>query len=502
MNHLALDRLLDRTRRHARVPALAAAAGRRGEVVWAGAAGSAHLSGGVSPAPSFGTGGAGSAAVAPGHAFRIGSITKPMVAVAVLRLVAEGRVALADPVGKHVPDAPAGGATVRQLLTHTSGLPAEPPGPWWERAGHGPWEELVASGPQPLWEPGDRYHYSNPGFAVLGRMVELHRERAWDAVLREELWEPLGMTSTGREPAGPAVTGYAVHPHADLVHDEPVAAYGALGPAGEVWSTAADLVRFGMWLVGREADAAAGAAVLPRELRELMAVPRVVADDAGPRAGSWDTAHGLGVRVRQDGDVRTVGHGGSVPGFTADLRADLVSGDVVAVCGSSTAGFGGGGPFLEALRGAGATDLGVTDPGATAVRVSAARTAPAGDGSLDGGGPGNGGGPDGGAEGVLGLVGTWYWGPVPFTVSADGPDRLVLRSVGEGGRGTAFVRRDGGAWTGVDGGYWLGERLVPVERGGQTLTLDVGTFCFTRMPYDPAADVPGGVTGWWAATLE
>ncbi|MBL0885802.1 serine hydrolase domain-containing protein [Myceligenerans indicum] len=481
MNDLApaLDELLDRARRHSRVPALAAAAGRGGELVWEGAVGSASLPAGPHAGEPADADGAPGEPATPGHAFRIGSITKPMVAVAVLRLVEEGRVALPDPIGTHVPDAPAGDATVRQFLTHTSGLPAEPPGPWWERAGHGPWEDLVASAPQPLWDPGDRYHYSNTGFAVLGRLVEVHRGRAWDEVLRQELWTPLGMTATGRAPAGPAVTGYAVHPHAGLVHDEPVAAYGALGPAGEVWSTAADLVRFGMWLTGRGPDVAADGLVLSRELRELMAVPRVVADDAGPGGGPWETSHGLGVRVRQDGDVRTVGHGGSVPGFTADLRADPVSGDVVAVCGSSTAGFGGGGPFLRVMR---------DEPGHVG--------RPVGEGP-----PGHGASQDRG-EVPLDVLGTWYWGPAPFTVSLEGPGRLVLRSADEGGRGTAFTRPGGGPWTGVDGGYWLGERLVPVERDGTVVALDVGTFCFTRMPYDPDADLPGGAGGWRPAPLE
>jgi CubicO group peptidase (beta-lactamase class C family) len=442
-----------------RVPALSAAAGRGGEVVWADVA---HARWAGTPTPE--------------HAFRIGSITKPMVAVAVLRLVSEGAVALADPVGKHLPDAPGPDATVRQLLTHTSGLQAEFPGPWWERHGGPTWDELVASGVEQLWDPGERYHYSNPGFAVLGRLVEVLRGSTWDKVLREELWEPLGMTATGRVPVGTHVTGYAVHPHADLVHREPVPDYRAAGPAGEVWSTPSDLVRFGMWLVGGEADRDAGEAVLPRALRRQMAVPRAVVDDAGPAGGPWPTAHGLGVRVRQDGTVRTVGHGGSVPGFTADLRADSATGDVVAVCGSSTLGFGDGTGLLAALQGTGVPVPLPPEDSHDAVGRAIGR----------------------GAAGPGEITGTWYWGPSPFTVNVGAGGRVELRSQGSGGRGTVFDAV-AGELRGVEGGYWLGERLEVRAVEGVPVALDVGTFHLTRVPYGRDSAVPGGLdaTGWY-----
>lgn len=456
----ALDAVVTGLRDTTRAPAVSAAVGRGGEVVWAGVA---HARWAGTPTPE--------------HAFRIGSITKPMVAVAVLRLVSEGAVALADPVGRHLPDAPAPDATVRHLLTHTSGLQAEFPGPWWERHGGPTWDQLVASGVEQLWDPGERYHYSNPGFAVLGRLVEVLRGSTWDKVLREELWEPLGMTATGRVPVGPHVTGYAVHPYADLVHHEPVPEYLAAGPAGEVWSTPSDLVRFGMWLVGGEADREAGEAVLPLSLRRQMAVPRVVVDDGGSAGGPWPTAHGLGVRVRQDGAVRTVGHGGSVPGFTADLRADVATGDVMAVCGSSTLGFGDGTGLLTTLQGTGVVPLTREDSHDAVGRAT---------------------GHGAGSAGAGGLTGTWYWGPAPYTVGLDVAGRIELRAQGGGGRGTVFDAVEG-QLRGVEGGYWLGERLEVRVSDGVPVALDIGTFHFTRVPYGRETTVPGGLdaTGWF-----
>ncbi|MGW8566857.1 serine hydrolase domain-containing protein [Isoptericola sp. NPDC055881] len=448
------DDALRRRAQEARVPALSAAVGRAGELVWAGTAGWAPAG--------------------PATVFRVGSISKPMTAVAVLRLAAAGRLGLNDPVGRHVPDAPVPDATVAHLLTHTSGLPAEPPGPWWERHGAGTWDELVASGPEPQREPGERFHYSNVGYAVLGRLLELAHGRPWDAVLRDEVWAPLGMDRTGRTPAPDAAVGYAVHPHADAVLVEPVATYGAMGPAGEVWSTPADLVRFGSWLVGAgrgEGAEGAGDGVLSREWRRRMTTPRAVVDDDGrPFTAAW----GLGVSVHHTGagaGRRTVGHGGSVPGFTATVRADPATGDVVAVCGSSTAGFGDA-SFLEELLG---------DLPAPAVGP---RVEPVDD------------------PAVLALTGTWYWGPMAYTLARRGDGRLELSA--DGGRSTVFGRTQDGGWTGVEGGYWLGERLRVVAPGTPAEALDVGTFHLTRAPYAPATAVPGGLDprGWQAPGRE
>ncbi|MFD6177985.1 MULTISPECIES: serine hydrolase domain-containing protein [unclassified Isoptericola] len=438
------DALRDRCRER-RVPALSAAVARGGRVAWAGSAGWARADAGT--------------------AFRIGSITKPMTAVAVLRLVAAGRVGLNDPVGRHLPDAPAPDATLAHLLTHTAGLPAEPPGPWWERHGAGTWAELVESGVVPLEEPGGRHHYSNVGYAVLGRLLEVSHGRPWDAVLRDEVWSPLGMTNTGRTPSGDAAVGYAVHPDAGTVLVEPVASYGAMGPAGEVWSTPSDLVRFGSWLVGAGPDDAAGEDVLSREWRRRMTTARAVVDDDGrPFTAAW----GLGVSVHHtEAGRRTVGHGGSVPGFTATLRADPATGEAWAVCGSSTAGFGDA-SFVEEVL-AGSPPLAPANRAADVVDRDA-----------------------------LALTGTWYWGPMAYTLAARADGRLELSA--DGGRSTVFGRADDGGWVGVEGGYWRGERLRAVAPGTPAEALDVGTFHLTRAPYDPATAVPGGLDprGWRA----
>ncbi len=80
-------------------------------------------------------GGAGDVAGSPVDTqYRIGSITKTLVAVAVLRLRDAGLLTLEDPIGRFVPETGYADATVRSLLAHVSGMQSEPVGPWWERS--------------------------------------------------------------------------------------------------------------------------------------------------------------------------------------------------------------------------------------------------------------------------------------------------------------------------------------------------------------------------------
>lgn len=241
------DELLPTTRRallhriavaqaEGRTPSLVAAVVRDGRLVWSGAR-----------------------SMIDGHApdgdvqYRIGSLTKTFVAVLVLRLRDEGLLDLADPVERHLPGTPADGATVAQLLAHSAGLAAETPAPWWERTDGSLRPDLadILERERPRKHPaGQLYHYSNPGYALLGALVERLRGEPWDEVLRREILEPLGMDRTTLLPRQPHAGGFAVHPWADVMLSEPLTDTGLMAPAGQLWSTAADLARWAAFLAG------------------------------------------------------------------------------------------------------------------------------------------------------------------------------------------------------------------------------------------------------------
>ena len=98
---------------------------------------------------------------------------------------------------------------------------------------------------------------------------------------------------------------------------------------------------------------------------------------------------------------------------------------------------------------------------------------------------------------ALALTGAWFWGPAPYVLRVLRDGRLELARDGAF-PGERFRPNGDGTYTGLEG-YHAGERLRPVrDAGGAVITLEIASWIFTRTPYDPAADVPGGVDpgGW------
>jgi len=107
-------------------------------------------------------------------------------------------------------------------------------------------------------------------------------------------------------------------------------------------------------------------------------------------------------------------------------------------------------------------------------------------------------------EGTLDALGRWFWGTSAFTLRAIGSAELALEPEPAGGRSARFAPNPDGTWTGQDG-YFEGEtlRIRRGETDDAPVALDLASFIFTRTPYDPQADVPGGVDaqGWHAPTI-
>ena len=423
-----------RAQRDGRVPSLVAGVVRDGALVWS--AGRGDLAG--PPADVQ---------------YRLGSISKTITAVTVLRLRDEGLLDLDDPLERHLPGTPLGDRTVGQLLSHLAGAGSESPGPWWERTPGTTLDGLELTGADVVLPAARRFHYSNLGFGLLGELVARARGRAWSDVARDEVLLPLGMTRTTPRPDGLAAPGLAVHPWADVVLPEPEHDAVAMAPAGQLWATATDLGRLGAFLLGDTGG------VLSPDTVEEMTVPAGV-DFSQP---GW-SSYGLGVQVQRVDGVTLVGHGGSMPGFLAGLWADREEGTAALVLANTTSGLDHALPadLLAELRAA--------EP-----RIGDAWTPSA-------------------APVPLELLGPWFWGPSPYVLRAVAGGLLHLGGLGRPGRTSRFAPRPDGTWVGLDG-YFAGEtlRLDP-------LALNLATFVLTRTPYDPQAPVPGGVdaAGWRA----
>jgi CubicO group peptidase (beta-lactamase class C family) len=396
--------------------------------------------------------------------YRIGSLTKTFVAVLVMRLRDEGRLDLADPLGKYLDAGQAKSATIAQLLSHTAGLASETDGPWWERTPGDLRPELAdILGPEPQRHPAGRlFHYSNPGYALLGALVGKLRGLAWHEVLCQEILEPLGMARTTTAPQSPYARGFAVHPWADVMQLEPAEGTGLMAPAGELWSTAEDLCRFAAFLLDGHDQ------VLASTTLAEMRTPAAPPGDSG-----WASGYGLGLQLfRRDGRV-LYGHSGSMPGFLATLCVSPDDGVAGIALANATSG-----TDIAAI----AIDL-VKIVADSEPRLPARwKPLPHVD------------------QALLALTGLWYWGPRPYLLRLRADRAVELSPAAANGRASRFCAETDGTWTGLDG-YYAGETLRVVRGADDAVDhLDLGSFVFTREPYEPGAPLAARPdSGGWGA---
>lgn len=260
----------------------------------------------------------------PNTRFRIGSVTKQFTAASILMLQERGMVDIEAPVATYWPEAPESweAITVRQLLQHTSGIPNVtsldgfatmkflPTSP----------DELIATfSDLPLeFEPGERWSYSNSNYLILTEIVEDVSGLSYAEFVQTNIFDPLGMDSTGVD------NNAAVVPHRATGYFP-----GGEGPrpadyvnmdipqgAGALYSTTHDLLRWQQALFAGE--------VLEAESVELMTTPGL---------GNY----ALGVMI-DDNNGRLVWHGGGIEGFNAWLGHDTSRDITVVVLANQNGG--------------------------------------------------------------------------------------------------------------------------------------------------------------------
>lgn len=275
-----------------RVPGLAAGVARKGRLEWFRGIGTIDLA-------------------SPGETpdedtqYPVASNSKTFTAVAVMALRDEGRLDLDDTVEQHLADSSHARVTIRQLLSHTSGMQREPVGDIFDTMVMPSREELLGgwSAAERVGRPHDRWHYSNLAYAVLGEIIARLDGRPWHEAIRRRILEPLEMTRTGTTPSGRRAKGYYVPPFADVPIEEPVFEAAALDPAGGLRATPTDLARWGGFIADPVEE------VLSPDTLEEMCQPQVMADTLG-----WTSAWGLGLQIVRHEGRAWVGHTGGWPG--------------------------------------------------------------------------------------------------------------------------------------------------------------------------------------------
>ena len=288
-----LDRLVRETQAQARVPALAAAVHRSDRPLWTLSVGAGD-----------------------GAAYRIGSVTKTFTAVLVMQARDEGLLDLDDPIGRHL-DVPAhGDLPIRRLLSHTSGIQREPHGDVWDTLLTPDAGQLVADleRVERVLPSARRYHYSNLGVALLGLAVARLRGGTWAEVLADRVLRPLGLDATSVDRPETATTGYLVDAYSDAAFPEPPVDLGAVGPAAQLWSTAADMAKWAAFLADPAAVDPSGAVLAAATLEEMRWPVTTTDRDV------WGAGFGLGLILVPQGErVTHVGHDGAMPGFLAGV---------------------------------------------------------------------------------------------------------------------------------------------------------------------------------------
>jgi CubicO group peptidase (beta-lactamase class C family) len=408
--------LLDRAQAQGRLPSIVGGVLHDGALVWTGQAGE-------TPGPA--------------QQYRIGSITKTLTAVLVLQCREDGLLDLDDALGRFVPESGYRDATLRELLSHTSGMQAEPVGPWWERSPGVAVPDLLAAndGSGRVLDPRSSFHYSNLGFALLGVVVSRLRSGDWWSLVRGRLLGPLGMSRTTYAAEPPYAQGSSVDHFAGTRHDEPHADTVAMAPAGQLWSTVGDLAAWLDFLATGHRD------LLSRETLVEMARPVGPAKD-----------YGLGLRTLRGSDGVLVGHTGSMPGFLATAFVDQETRRGVVALTNATTGVSTDRLALDLLSGVDPATL-RDEPWVPSAEV-----------------------PDRVAE----LLGVWFWGNSALEVRWHN-NLLEIRTLAPpelSDRYAVTAHRI----VGVEG-YHLGETLtVHRHPDGSLSHLECTTFVYTRHP--------------------
>jgi len=254
--------------------------------------------------------------ITPETKFRIGSVTKPFTAAAILKLQEDGKLRVSDKLSQYYPDFPRGDEiTLYHLLTHTSGLANYTNQPDFlktvmtETAPAAIVESIKKD--KPDFDPGAKWEYCNSGYFLLGCIVEKVSGKSLEAFFQETFFDPLGMKNTG------------VH-HWNRILEHEATGYSYLGGkiqrsldwdmswaggAGALYSTVGDLYRWNDALFN-------GKVLTPASLEAAFTPARLKDGTVAPAAGQ---GYGFGWIIGKLRGLRLIAHDGGLHGFVSYL---------------------------------------------------------------------------------------------------------------------------------------------------------------------------------------
>ncbi|MEL6650054.1 MAG: serine hydrolase domain-containing protein, partial [Bacteroidota bacterium] len=245
--------------------------------------------------------------------FRLASVSKQFTAMLIMQLVAEGKLALNEPISTYLPDYPKAQADkvrLHHLLTHSSGIPNFTSFPAYRKMMRQPIsvEALVATFADSALEftPGERFAYSNSGYALLGYIIEQVGGQSYEEAMQQRIFEPLGMKNSGYAHNQPIIkkraSGYNQNAgqFTNANHIEMTVPYAA----GGLYSTVGDLHLWDQALYGEK--------LLPAKYRDMMFAEQIEVR-GGHYGYGWDiNKMGLG---KTDQLLPIISHGGGINGF-------------------------------------------------------------------------------------------------------------------------------------------------------------------------------------------
>ncbi len=252
----------------------------------------------------------------PRTKFRLGSITKPFTAIAIMLLQERGKLSVQDSICKYLADCPEAWQTItiHHLLSHTSGLAKH------DKAG-----DYLKTAMMPMtvtqlidsfrnkpadFKPGEKFDYNNNGYILLGYVIEKVSGQSYEAFLKENVFAPLKMTDSGYDKHDPIIKNRAAGYRRDdervggeLFNAHYIDTSQQLS-AGGLYSTTEDLWRFDQALYEGK--------LLSQKTLDTMFSPAI---------GSFGPAptYGYGWFINKQLDHRAISHPGGVPGFTSIL---------------------------------------------------------------------------------------------------------------------------------------------------------------------------------------